>query len=66
MSNYIVICREDNYDAFLEGLGVVSQPGLYVQATRKTFTSIVEAEAYAATINKGRQPIVVKLPKEEK
>jgi hypothetical protein len=48
--DYIVICREDSVDG---------RPGEYTLATRRIFSSKVEAIDYAWSINASRYPLVV-------
>jgi hypothetical protein len=46
---FIVICRADK---------IGRRKGPYVLATRTVFSTQAEADAYAATVNASRQPIV--------
>jgi hypothetical protein len=48
---YVVVCRNDRLSA--------RKPGPYVLATRKVFTVEADAKAYAKTVAKSRQPLVI-------
>ena len=47
---YIIICRDD---------GTADQPGPYILATRRVFTSRADAEDYARAFAHSREPLVV-------